>query len=588
VGFFGKAFTLVPGLLIWLACLGWGVYSLMGHWDDLSRRAGGVLSVENLPLLYVAFTLIKAIHEFGHAFACKKFGEESGSGGEVHIMGIMFLVFTPMPYVDASSSWAFRSKWHRMIVGAAGMYVEMAVAGLAAVVWANTSAGAVNAIAYNVMFIASVSTVIFNANPLLRYDGYYMLSDVLEIPNLAQRGKEYLYYLVKKYAWGVRQAQNPSHSPGERAWLLSYALCSTVYRWFICVAILLFVAGALFIVGLVLAVAAVIAWVCVPIGKFIYYLASNPELARVRPRAVISTLGVLGGLLAALGAIPVPDRYRMEAVVAPAEYAIIHADAEGFVGSVLPSGTTVAPRQDVLAGADNPQLKAELELLLLERKRLELQIAAQTTDINARQIAQGQLAALAWPTEWRKRRVEALQTVSPMAGTWVSPEIDRLKGGYVRRGDSLGIVAGLDNLIIRAVASQEAAPVLIEEMDVKGNLDVFHVEIMVRGRPDDKLSGQVEKVLAAGENDLPSEALGMEAGGSVPTVQEGRRPGSQARATERFFEVRILPGQPASPSHPVKLYSGQRVIVRISAPAKPLMQQWYRALMQLVQRKFHV
>jgi putative peptide zinc metalloprotease protein len=214
VGLFGRFFS-VAGLGLWLAVIVTGLWAVAGRTDDLVASAGDILDPKGLPLLYLSFILIKVVHEFGHAFACKKLGREGGSGGEVHVMGVMFLIFTPLPYVDASSSWALRRKWHRVIVGAAGMMVELAVAALAAVVWARTGAGtAAHTIAYNMIFVGSVSTLLFNGNPLLRYDGYYILSDLLEIPNLAQRGKEYLYYLVRRWAWGVRQARSPAHTRG--------------------------------------------------------------------------------------------------------------------------------------------------------------------------------------------------------------------------------------------------------------------------------------------------------------------------------------------------------------------------------------
>ena len=192
VGVFGRVFTLF-GFVLWIALMATGVYFLTGRSAELFDRANKVFDPNNLLWLYASFVLVKAFHEFGHAFSCKKFGKDAGSGGEVHVMGIMLLVFMPLPYVDASSAWALRRKYRRVIVGTAGMMVELGIAALAAIIWASTAQGApIHKIAYNVMFIASVSTLLFNANPLLRYDGYYILSDLLEIPNLAQRSKDYL------------------------------------------------------------------------------------------------------------------------------------------------------------------------------------------------------------------------------------------------------------------------------------------------------------------------------------------------------------------------------------------------------------
>ena len=363
VNFFGQVFT-VWGLAAWLALVGVALFFIAGRFGELYANRENILDPQGIPMMYLAVVLTKIVHEFGHAFACKKFGRESGSGGEVHVMGVMFLIFTPLPYMDASSSWAFRRKWHRAIVGAAGMYVELAVAAVAAIVWATTHAGSpVHTLAYNIIFIGSVSTVLFNANPLLRYDGYYILSDLVEIPNLAQRGKDYVYYLVRRYVWNVRQARNPAHTAGERIWLGAYAAASMVYRIIISVAILLFVSSKLPVFGAILAAMAVVAWVVVPIGKFVHYLASSSELMRVRMRAVATTLAVPAVIVAALGLIPAPDRCYVEGVVEPIQIAVIYPETEGFLESYAPSGTAVSPEGRPLAAPREPAAGGRAERL---------------------------------------------------------------------------------------------------------------------------------------------------------------------------------------------------------------------------------
>jgi len=223
------------GCILWAIIIALGVRALMGQWDSLMSQANNILDPSNLLWLYACFAVIKGIHELGHGVACKKFGHSEGTSGEVHTIGIMLLVLTPMPYVDATSSWSFRRKWRRVAVAGAGMYLELAVAAIAAILWANSATGSLlHSLSYNVMFIASVSTLLFNANPLLRFDGYYILSDMLEIPNLNQRSKQYLYYLVRKYAWRVRNPISPAHNTGERGWFFFYAIAATVYRVFIC------------------------------------------------------------------------------------------------------------------------------------------------------------------------------------------------------------------------------------------------------------------------------------------------------------------------------------------------------------------
>ncbi|MHC4985712.1 MAG: PqqD family peptide modification chaperone, partial [Planctomycetota bacterium] len=204
------------GLAVWFGLVAAGLYFLTGQWEQLYNQGSKVLDPSNLPLLYVAAVVVKVFHEFGHAFACKKYGLSEG-GGEVHAMGVMFLIFTPLPYVDASSAWALRSKWRRVVIGAGGMLVELPIAAIAAIIWSQASPDTMTyMLSYNVMFIASISTLLFNANPLLRYDGYYILSDSLEIPNLAPRSRQYLTYLIKRYVFGVRRPTNPAHTRGEK------------------------------------------------------------------------------------------------------------------------------------------------------------------------------------------------------------------------------------------------------------------------------------------------------------------------------------------------------------------------------------
>ena len=390
VGLFGYLFSWA-GFCLWLILLATGLYFVIGNARELIAQSADVLAPGNLFLLYLSFAIVKVGHEFSHAFACKRFGPLSRSGGQVHNMGVMFLVLFPLPYVDASSAWAFRSKWHRAIVGLAGVMAELAAASVAAVVWARTSTGTIHLIAYNVIFVASVSTVLFNGNPLLRFDAYYVLCDLLEMPNLAQRSRNYIYYLVKRYLWSVRKIQNPAYGPGEAFWFVLYGTTSTLYRLYISIRILLFLnhrlPEPLFILVPLFAIAAIGGWVLAPLAQFIRYLAISPELARHRRQAVISTLGGLCATLAITGLVRMPDHYRIEGIVEPAQLALIHAQTDGFVTGFLPSQSVASPDGPALVEAINPQLSATEATLLAQRRGLEARRRlAQTQETAAAQI----------------------------------------------------------------------------------------------------------------------------------------------------------------------------------------------------------
>jgi len=505
-------------------------------------------------------------------------------------MGVMFLVFFPLPYMDASSAWAFRNKWHRAIVGMSGVMAELSAAAIAAIIWANTSTGTLHIIAYNVIFVASVSTLLFNGNPLLRFDAYYVLSDLLEMPNLGPRSRNYLYYLVKRYCWGLRRAQNPAHTPGEYGWFVFYGVASTAYRVFICVRILLFLNNRLpeelFILVPLLAFSAIVAWVFVPIGKFLRFLAIGAELARKRVRAVGSTLGAFCLIITFTGLIRMPDYWRVEGVVEPVDLAIVHAKSDGFVASFLPSGAKVSPGGSPLIRAINRELEAERKSSVAERRVLEVKRRlAEMQEIAAAQILDEQIEALDERIARLEFELASLNLDPPLSGTWVAPDIEHATGTYLHRGQSIGFVASLDDVIVRATAVQKVAAMLEQAHKA--------VEIRVKGRPKLKLTGKIEKISPAGHELLPSEALGYAVGGSMPTLPEDPR---GTRTAEKFFEVRIRPDADSPPKAGlinagvagVRLLTGQRVVVRIRMSPKPLAVQWWRSARQLFQRRFHI
>ena len=578
VGLLGKLFSWA-GLAIWTLLVIIGLTFLGGRFSDLIDQGQGVLSPSNLPLLYGAFILCKIFHEFSHAFACKKLGLQAGHAGEVHQVGIMFLVFMPMPYVDASSSWMLPSKWRRAVVGAAGMFAEIALAAIAAIVWANTAAGTtVNALAYNMIFIAGVSTLVFNANPLLRYDGYYILSDLLEIPNLSQRGKDYLTYLVRRYVYGVRQARTPARTHGERYWLASYAASATVYRVFICTAILLFVAGKFFFVGAALAIAAVVAWLIAPLGKFLHYLAFSGELSRTRTRAVGATVLTASLVVGAITSIPTSDHVKVEGVVHPVHHMYVHAGADGFVREVLPSSSTVQPGTPLLKSY-NPDIEARLEQLRFEHEELiarrRMALSPPKPDMRTAMLLAEQIDVHKRIMGHEQRKYQALELVATQAGTWVSPVAHTIEGAYLQQGDMVGEIVNLDEIVIRAPAGQESAALLLAQAQDE-------VEIRVRNHPEIKVRGRLlEKRPSAGIDRLSTPALGYGAGGSMRTDPEDEY---GTRTAERFFEFRIACEQ----SEYGTLFANQRVVVRFTLPPRPLASQWYRSLLQLVQKRFHI
>ncbi len=571
------------GIALWLVMLGVGLFHLAGRGDELFSRTQGVLAPENIFFLYAAFVIAKVIHELGHAFAVKRFGRSERVEAEVHTIGIMLLVLMPVPYVDATASWAFRSKWRRAFVAAAGMYLELFVAAVAAVVWARTDMStplqsAIHAISYNVMFIAGVSTVLFNANPLIRFDGYYILSDLTETPNLYQRSNDYLKYLVKKYIYRVRRPRNPGHTTSEKTWLTVYGLTSTVYRVFLFAGILWFVADQLFFVGTIMAAMSIIAWLFVPLGKWIKYLLTDAEVERTRGQSILASVLMVGVPAAALGYIPVPDHGRVPGTVEPARYEVVFAQSDGFITDAAP---TLTPADNaLLLSANDPEKTARRDELRATLRRLVAEQRKQMTEDPAgAQIVRAQVEAVRASLDRVSDEIERMSIVTTGNGQWVAPDADRYAGAWFERGKPVGVVATLDDLIIRAAADQTLGPVIEGEGGWIGRA----VTLKAPGHAQFTYEGTVLRISPAGMDTLPSPALGYAAGGPIATDMSDAQGG---KTTEPYFEVRIKPHAPPVGAPP--LMPGQRVTVRFAFEQKPLLEQGWLLLRQLFQKRFGV
>lgn len=211
---------------------------VLTHFDTFRERLPSFhefFSLKTVFYLWAALGVVKVIHEFGHGLSCKAFG------GEVHEMGFLLLCLSPAMYCNVSDAWTLPNKWKRIIISGAGIYVELMIAALATFVWWNTPGQPfVNYMALSLMFVCSVNTVVFNGNPLMRFDGYYVLSDLLEIPNLREKANRYLKRVVTHYGFGVEVQPEPYMAPWRRVLFVTYAIASYVYRWVVTFTIIYF------------------------------------------------------------------------------------------------------------------------------------------------------------------------------------------------------------------------------------------------------------------------------------------------------------------------------------------------------------
>jgi putative peptide zinc metalloprotease protein len=559
--------------------LGWGLWGLllllaaravMEQWDRLFIQAAGMLAPGNLLLLYGSFLLAKIIHELGHATACKYFG------GEVHELGVMLVVFTPMPYVDATASWGFPMRWQRVLVGAAGMLAEFAVGAVAALVWAASAPGTVHAVAYNVLFVTTVSTLLFNINPLLRFDGYYMLSDWLGIPNLYQRSREQLRHMAESALFGVRVARTWVHAPLEGGLVATYGILSLLYWVLVISGILLFVADQYLDVGVLLALLLFATSVLGPVFRLLRYLWQAPRLEYHRLRAVSVILLLVGSVVGVLTLLPLPDRVRAPGIVEAVDFRELNSQSAGLLVALLAEpGQTVTTGQP-LVRLHAPDLETEIRSnrmqyaqLLAQRRRAESESVADLAPL------QEQLAVTRAALDELLRRQESLTLTAPIQGLWSAPGLDNMVGSWMPRGTALGMIVDPKAFRFVAVLPQVATHLFGHEPG--------QAEVRLNGQEGVNLRTGTVQVLPFQHGALPSPALGWAGGGEVAVDPSDPR---GVMATEPFFLIRagFLEGE----SGHVRMVHGRSGTMRIDLGRTPLWWQWERSIRQFLQQTYRV
>ena len=556
------------GALVWLAVVAAGAVLAVSHWTDLTQDiTDRVLDPANLVLLWFVYPAVKTVHELGHAYVTRRWG------GEVHEIGVMLLVLSPVPYVDTSSAWAFKDKRRRMLVGAAGIAVELFLGALALFVWLAVEPGAVRAIAYNVMLICGVSTLLFNGNPLLRFDGYYVFSDAVEIPNLGQRANQYIGYLFQRYVLRATDAESPAHTQGERWWMALYGVASFIYRVFITFVIVLFIAGKFFVIGVLLAIWAVATQVLLPIGKSIAFLTSSPGLRRDRPRALWTSAGLAAGALLLVFAVPAPSWTRTEGVIWVPEEAQVRAGAEGFIEKLLvPAGAEVR-RGEPLVQAEEPFLETRVAVLAAQLEELQAKYDAMLpVDRVQAQMAREQIVAAEAALARARERQEALTYRSSANGRFVVPNAVDLPGRFLNKGQLVGYVVAPRELTARVALLQD--DIALVRQKTKG------VEVMFADWGASPMPARVRRELPGASLQLPTAALGSAGGGPIavdPRDKQG------VTALRQVFQIEL-----AIPVEVQTEYLGARVFVRFNHGWEPAGFQLYRAFRRLLLRQFNV
>ena len=569
------------GLGLWLLWIAYALWQFIPHLSSFTQDANSVLAPANWPWMAALFLLTKAVHEMGHGLVCRRFG------GIVPQVGIIILVLFPAPYVDATSSWNFSDKWKRLLVAAAGMIFEIAVACGAALVWIvakeNSPGSLTQQLAYNLIFIASVTTIVFNGNPLLRFDAYYMLSDLLEIPNLYDRSRQQIYWLIQRFAFGMPDVISSGSTATEQVLLTGYGILATIYRFVVLFGIFTFVIGKFYIVGVLLALWSLIAWMLLPLLKGVRWLVAAPELRGHRARALTATAVCATTSLLVIGVVPIEDHRRAHGFIDSLHSAELIAQVDGFVIDVPVKANQQIRKNDVVLVTENPMLQARRDAVRAKLDELQIEYhRASELGPNAREAARERLAYTTKLLDESQRQIDKLTIRSPQNGTIVGAQLQQLKGTHLKRGQIIAKVVALDQLRVTALVSQAHNAPLFEGQTIR------KVHLRTAGLPDRELKSSPDiEVLDTARSQLPHPALGYLGGGPIatdPTDPKGQK------MLRRHFEIRlVMPPLPDASGRNLNALPGQRVHVRFTlARDRPLLSQWFRQLRQVIRNRITV
>ncbi len=514
------------------ALLGWGVLMLAAgcvlwtRWEEFGAGYAGILSGNRWWWVLVVWIGLKVVHELGHALACQRFG------GEVGEAGILLMLFTPMAWVDVSSCWRFPSRWQRAIVAAAGMYVELGIAAVAVLGWGwLDSHSPWRHACFDVVLMASVTTLLFNANPLMKFDGYFILSDITGIKSLYSRGQLWVREAWRNVVLGWPVSNQDSNPNWERWTVPIYGLLSLVWRVTVSMGLLVAASVLFHGAGLLLAILGGIVWIVIPAWTSWRDLKRTAATTPVNRKRLAWSTGIAGLAAVMFGAVlQSPSSKSAPAVVRLEDEKVLRARADGFVREVL-----VVDGQQVEAG--QVLVRLESRELDLEVRRLELELESATIAarqlLDRRELAEYQaqqqaLVNLQQQLDESRAQLEGMTLVAPISGVVWGRDLDSLMGHHMKQGTAVLTVApGSGREIVASIGQDESASIGLSSNEP--------IRVVFAGLP---VTGcQVKLISPRAELRPVHAALCAAAGGPLPVKTLARQEDGDGRESEPEYEL---------------------------------------------------
>lgn len=557
-----------PFWAFWWVCLLLALGIVVTHWSEVVLQARNLFNLRNLAIAWVALIGVKVLHEVGHGLTCKHYG------GEVHELGILLIVFTPCMYCNVSDAWTFKESRHRLLVTLAGILTELWVASLAAILWGLTSPGPFNHLCYSIMFLCSVNNLLFNGNPLLRYDGYYALGDYLEIPNLRIKSVSYLFDALKRGLLRMPVEKKEDLTGRQRAIYLGYGSLSYVYRWVIMIVIIGLIGSRFYIIGVMLALVLVVTSVLLPLKKLFAFLFQNRRQMALGQRTWISLLAGVA-IAAAVLAFHQPElKVTASCTIEPSQHAWLRVGAAGELERLWCQEGRAVKAGQALARLGNPWLEADLKRLHLELAITEKELTRslgldRMADYQQHQITRRRLLK---EIQALQGKVSQLQVVSPASGVVLTPRMAERVGDYFQEGDLFCEIGRIEETIVR---------ILVPEAEVSDIRVGQRVELKIHAYPKTTFAGKVREVSPWRLEVLENPALSARLGGRVPS-QTDLREGHEVPLYPTF-QVTIQVENPQRLLRP-----GMTGLAKVYCGRQPLSGHLWRRLQQILKPRLFI
>ena len=563
--FFIRLPPLSPGGLIGLlnTLIGWafstpmlvvGIAIVLAAWLEAATRftslRDSLPSLEqffgwpNLIWLWLSIGFMKLLHEFGHAVACHRVG------CRCHGIGAGLLVFSPTLYCDASDSWICRNKWDRMGVAAAGMYVELLLGAVAVFVWSHTHQGLLHSLALNIAAISTVTTVLFNANPLIRFDGYYIFSDWLEIPNLQEKSSRLLY---RSLAWclGLSVDAHPLDPKSGRAWFVLFAVLSLIYRWFIMGVILISIYAMVrpyrieSLGGIWIAV--VIIMMAIGMSRTWYHTIRNRRDEPIARRRQFVSLLVIVTFVCVILAVPVPNWRRANFEVIPRQPRSIYSTTGGRLLKVHVAPGERVSQGDPIVELENDSVREEIRALSTEKSALE-------SEVNSLRL-RNRHADLIVTIETLRRVTRRLNELEPLLGQLVvrSPADGRVLAadhrnqgapseegvlpvwdGHPLQPENVGATLAPGALLAQVQSDGDyVATIYVDQHNREDLRKGQRLELKLDALPSRTYDARITSIASSQTNEIPP-ALSLQHGGGLAATE---RPDGSPRLESAAYRV---------------------------------------------------